>query len=361
MELLTSLRSVPRRTLVGTLPVLMGGPVAVTGQAAAQDAAPFRVEARIPLGTVRGRIDHLAVDVARKRVFLAELGNNTLGVVDLSAGAVMHRIEGLREPQGVAYLAGADILLVANGGDGTVHRYRGADFARLGSAMAIGSNADNLRLDPAGGSLVWVGHGGVLFGLVGGGGLSALDGATGQPAGSAIPLRAHPESFQLESGGPRAFVNLPRDGGSIAVLDRVERRQIGAWSVPGLGSNYPMALDEPGRRLFVAFRDPPTLVVLDLGNGEVLGRLPIGGDTDDLFLDPRRRRVYAVCGEGLIDVFEESMAGNGRVPRHLKRFASVPGARTGLFAPELDRLFVAAPVASGQGAALWVLQPELLP
>lgn len=69
----------------------------------------MQVEAKIPLGDVHGRIDHLAVDVACRRLFVAELGNDSLGAVDLTAGATTRRIRGLCEPQGVAFVPGADI------------------------------------------------------------------------------------------------------------------------------------------------------------------------------------------------------------------------------------------------------------
>src|ERR1700758_5019324 len=55
----------------------------------AQTAAvmPLILEAKIPLGQVSGRIDHLGIDVKRRRLLVAELGNNSLGVVDLTAAA----------------------------------------------------------------------------------------------------------------------------------------------------------------------------------------------------------------------------------------------------------------------------------
>src|SRR5438270_6282533 len=65
---------------------------------------PLVLEAKIPLGDVSGRIDHLGIDMKRQRLFVAELGNNSLGVVDLAAGKVLRRIDGLSEPQGVAYV-----------------------------------------------------------------------------------------------------------------------------------------------------------------------------------------------------------------------------------------------------------------
>src|SRR5216683_3115320 len=87
------------------------------------------LEAKIPLGQVSGRIDHLAVDLKRQRLFVAELGNNALGVVDLSAGKVLRTIAGLKEPQGVAYVGFADSIYVANARDGSVRVVGGDDLA----------------------------------------------------------------------------------------------------------------------------------------------------------------------------------------------------------------------------------------
>src|SRR5262245_58279269 len=120
----------------------------LASHAAAQSAEPLRLEAKIALGPVAGRIDHMALDLARKRLFVAELGNNSLGVVDIAAGKVVHRITGLKEPQGVAYLAARDLIYVANGGDGTLRVYKGDDFSAAGR-IALGDDADNVRLDPS--------------------------------------------------------------------------------------------------------------------------------------------------------------------------------------------------------------------
>src|ERR1044072_7306278 len=88
----------------------------------AAEPVPLRLEAKIPLGNVAGRIDHMAIDLARKRLFVAELGNNSVGVVDLDARKVVHRIAGLKEPQGAAYVQATDTLYIANRGDGSGRR-----------------------------------------------------------------------------------------------------------------------------------------------------------------------------------------------------------------------------------------------
>src|SRR5258708_40120458 len=101
----------------------------VTAQTA---EAPLVLETKIPLGNVSGRIDHLGIDVKRQRLFVAELGNNSLGVVDLAAGKVLRTIAGLSEPQGGAYVPFADSGFVANAGDRSVHILPADDLAPIG-------------------------------------------------------------------------------------------------------------------------------------------------------------------------------------------------------------------------------------
>src|SRR5215475_3742472 len=114
--------------------------------AAETASPPLILEAKIPLGQVSGRIDHLGIDPKRQRLFVAELGNDSLGVVDLAAGKVLRRITGMSEPQGVAYVPFADSIYVANGGDGSVRVLRGEDLAPTGR-IELGNDADNVRVD----------------------------------------------------------------------------------------------------------------------------------------------------------------------------------------------------------------------
>src|SRR5882757_5661395 len=104
----------------------------VTGSAMparSADPAPLQLEAKILLGDVRGRIDHMAVDLKRQRLFVAELGNDSVGVVDLATHSLIRTIAGLNEPQGVGYEPSTDMLYVANAGDGSVRAFEGADYA----------------------------------------------------------------------------------------------------------------------------------------------------------------------------------------------------------------------------------------
>jgi DNA-binding beta-propeller fold protein YncE len=111
-------------------------------------SAPLALEAKIPLGEVSGRIDHLGIDTKRQRLFVAELGNSSVDVVDLAASKVLHRIAGLSEPPGVAYVPFADNIFVANAGDGSVRVLRGEDLTPIGR-IELGDDADNVRVDSA--------------------------------------------------------------------------------------------------------------------------------------------------------------------------------------------------------------------
>jgi DNA-binding beta-propeller fold protein YncE len=317
----------------------------VTPCAQARAAAPLlQLERTISLPKVVGRIDHMAIDLGRRRLFVAELGNNTVDVIDLAEGKSMHRIEGLKEPQGIGYAPKADVIAIANAGDGTVRLFRGADFAPLGT-VALGDDADNIRLDPNSGELV-VGYGA--------GGLATLDPASGSVVGR-VRLSAHPESFQLDAAARRAFVNVP-NAHAIAVVDLATGRQAASWPVEDLRANFPMAWDASGAFLAVVFRDPARLVLLDPASGAFKASIKTCGDADDVFLDAKRRRIYVSCGEGSVDVLRQEAEGY----QSIGRIKTASGARTSLFVPELDRLFVAAPAGFfglGSKAAILVLRP----
>src|SRR3954452_5741508 len=88
----------------------------------------------------------MAVDLGRKRLFVAELGNDTVSAIDLTARTVIDRFTGFQKPQGVAYVPAADVLAVASAGDGSVRLFHGAKLSPAG-IINLGDDADNVRLD----------------------------------------------------------------------------------------------------------------------------------------------------------------------------------------------------------------------
>lgn len=314
-------------------------PTLATAAESAGTKLPLQLETKIPLGDVRGRIDHLAVDLKRQRLFVAELGNDSVGVVDLAANTVLKTLTGLSEPQGVGYEPSTDTLYVANARDGSVRLYDANDYKAI-ERIELGGDADNIRIDAANKRVI-VGYGD--------GGLAVLDPATRGKVQS-VPLKAHPESFQLEPSSGRIFVNLP-NAHAVAVVDTASGKQIANWPMDK-GGNFAMSIDRDRGRVLLAYRSPAALAVFST-DGKPIASAETCGDVDDLFVDAKRERVYVSCGAGYIDVLEI----DGSVYRRIARLPTATGARTSLFVPELDRLLVAVRAGPAGPAAIWVFKP----
>jgi len=302
-------------------------------------AQSIKLERTIPLPKVNGRIDHLAADIPGRRLFVSALGNNTVEVVDLAAGTVSHTISVLKEPQGLFYWPDTNRLYVANGSDGHVRVYDGTSFAQI-HEYDLSGDADNIRFDPES-KEIFVGYGTGAIGVLNG----DLHARVGE-----VMLDAHPESFQLEKQGPRLFVNVPEEG-HIAVIDRRTSTVKAKWPITTAKSNFPMALDETGHRLFVGCRKPARLLVLDTATGKEVASLDIIGDTDDLFYDPQSKRIYISGGAGSVSIVQQKDPDRYEVAATIP---TAPGARTSLFVPELKRLFVAQPHRGKQESAVLV-------
>lgn len=329
-----------RRAVAVAVTVLVVSIWSALATKAAEVPPPLQLETKISLGEVSGRIDHLAVDLKRQRLFIAELGNNSLGIVDLAERKLLRNIPGLSEPQGVGFEPATDVVYVANAGDGSVRLYQGADYNAIGT-IELGKDADNVRVDATTHRVI-VGYGR--------GALAIIDPATRQKV-SEVQLREHPESFQLTQTG-RIFVNLP-DESSIGVVDSAAGKQIASWPQNGRSGNYPMALYYAQQHVLAVFRHPAVLTIFAMGDGAPIAKLPICEDSDDVFVDAKRRRAYVSCGAGFIDVVDldaKSMTRIAHIP-------TAPGARTSLFMPELDRFAVAVPARGSPQAAVWIFRP----
>jgi len=304
----------------------------------AQPTPALHFEREIILPDVQGRIDHLAADVAGRRVFVAALGNGTAEVVDLGLGRRVGQITGLKGPQGVVYVPANGRLYVASGGDGIVHSYDGRTLKLL-KTVDLGDDADNLRYD-AKRKLVLAGYGSGAIAQLG------LDLARRGD----FHLPVHPESFQLSTDDKRLYVNLPLHM-SVGTID-LEKRAVNAlWGRPGTLANFPMALDDMHGRIFVACRMPAKLLMMDATSGAVTARISTVGDADDLFFDAVRGTVYVIGGGGFVDVVR---VGPGDKLSSVAHALTATGARTGLFVPEWNTLLVAAPRSATRPARLMV-------
>ena len=168
-----------------------------------------------------------------------------------------------------------------------------------------------------------------------------------------MPLDGHPESFQFDATGSRIFVNVP-DASRDRGLDAVSGRQVSILESAGARSNFAMAVDADAHRVIIAFRNPARLVVFGTATGKREASLETCRDADDVFVDARRRRVYVSCGEGVIDVIAPAGGGYERIAR----IPTVAGARTSLFVPVNDRLYLGVRASGAEPAAIWEFRPQ---
>jgi WD40 repeat protein len=236
---------------------------------------------------VNERIDHMAVDIKSQRLFVAELGNNSLDVVDLKAAKRVHSISSnynnglLNEPHSVVFIPELIRIFISNGQDGTVDIFdaKSSSFSLIKKIKLPSDDADNMHYDPNR-RLLYVGYGQGSLGMIN---------ATNYNIVGNIPLTGHPESFQIEvekgalGQKQRIFINVPQSN-SIEIVDSQKDIVSKTWRIINAQNNFPMAIDETNHRLFIGTRDPLKLIVFDTNSGKVVSVLDISNDAADNFL-----------------------------------------------------------------------------
>jgi DNA-binding beta-propeller fold protein YncE len=316
-------------------------------------SSPFSLVQTIVIPNVNGRIDHMAIDIRGQKLFVAELGNNSLDVIDLKEAKRIQSVGSnnvglLNEPQSVLFIPELNRIFVSNGQDGTVDVFDANSFSFIKEVKLPSDDADNMRYDPNS-KLVYVGYGEGSIGIIN---------ATNYNIVGSIRLSGHPESFQIENEKQaieqkqRIFVNVPRSN-SIEVSDSQNRTVSKTWPIINAQNNFPMAIDEINHRLFVGTRDPPKFIVFDTNSGKAISVLDIANDADDIFYDAAKKHIYVSCGEGFINIFQQQDA------NHYSALTDVPtaqGARTSLFVPELHSFYVPVPHIGNQESKILVYQ-----
>ncbi len=310
--------------------------------AAAAEPMTLKLLQTIPLKGAPGRLDHMALDGKGRRLFVANLSNNSLDVVDLKAGKLVKQVPGQTKIQGIAYAPDLDRIFVGNGIAGTLNVFDGKNYSLLKSLPF--PDADNVRYNPRT-RLVYVEHAERT--------LTALDARTYERTAE-IKLPGRPEAFLLEPGRSRLYLNAL--GPSVVVVIDTDRNEVlHRWPLKLADRGYPITLDAANRRLFVAAREKPVIVVLNADSGEAVTAVPIPADVDDLFYDAKRKRLYASCGEGALAVIRQ------RDPDHYEVLEKIPTAklaRTCFFDAAGDRLYLGLPRQEGQeGTEIRVYKP----
>ena len=324
-------------------------PVAANSQAPKE---PLQLVETIPLPGVKGRLDHMDVDVKSKRLFVAGLENGSLEVVDLQTGKRTQSIPGFKKPQGIFYVAELKKVFVASGDDGMLRVFQ-SDHLDLLDSIPLEPGPNRLAYDPRA-KRIYVGYGGKDagkdYGEVG-----IIDAQTDKRIGD-MKVAAHPAEILTDESGKTLFVAIPVLS-EIQVIDARKQEVTATWKPKGKGVGD-MAFDESTKRLFVGTRTP-LLIVVDSKTGAEIASLPTVEGMDGVYFDAPRKRIYVSGGRGFevgsVWVYDQKDADHYEL---LGKIPTRPGAGTSFWSPELNRYYVAAPATDKEDAAVLVYEPQ---
>ena len=322
------------------------------GRAQKAQKEPLRLLQTISMPNVKGRLDHMDVDVKGKRLFVAGLENGTLEVVDLQAGKWMRRIPGFKKPQGALFVPSLNKLFVASGDDAMLRVFKGDTLDLL----------DSIQLEPGPNRVVYESHTQLVYVGYGGkdagkdyGEVGIIDARDNKHIGD-IKVSAHPSELLLNKSGTTLFVFISI-ANQLQVVGTNKRQVVSTWKV---SSEHPgdAAFDESSSRLFAGTRTPPEMIVMDAQSGKEIVHLPTAEGMDGVYFDRQRKRIYVSGGRELPDgfayVYQQKDADHYET---LGNISTRSGAGTSFWSSELDRYFVAAPANDKQDAAILVYAP----
>jgi len=335
--------------------VVAGFLIANSGVVFSQEGGkqPLRLIQTIPLPNVKGRLDHMDVDVKGKRLFVAGLENGTFEVVDIEAGKWVRSIPGFKKPQGALFVPALNKLFLASGDDGMLRVFRG-DTLELLDSIHLEQGPNRVVYEPKS-KLVYVGYGGKDagkdYGEVG-----IIDAQNNRVVGN-IKVVAHPSELLLDKAGKTLFVFVSI-ANKLQTIDTRKREVLSTWPVT---SQRPgdAAFDESTSRLFIGTRTPAEMIAMDSKSGKEITHLPTPESMDGVYFDGARKRVYVSGGRdlqiGFAYVYQQKDAD------HYETIGKIPtrdGAGTSFWSPELDRYYVAASANDKQEAAILVYAPQ---
>jgi DNA-binding beta-propeller fold protein YncE len=329
--------------------------IAFSGIAFSQEGGkqPLRLIQTIPLPNVKGRLDHMDVDVKGKRLFVAGLENGTFEVVDIDAGKWVRSIPGFKKPQGALFIPALNKLFLASGDDGMLRVFRG-DTLELVDSIHLEPGPNRVVYEPKS-KLVYVGYGGKDagkdYGEVG-----IIDAQNDKHVGD-IKVVAHPSELLLDKTGKTLFVFVSI-ANKLQVVETDKRQVLSTWDVT---SQHPgdAAFDESTSRLFIGTHTPAEMIAMDSKSGKEVAHLPTAEGMDGVYFDAARKHIYVSGGRdlqiGSVYVYQQKDAD------HYETIGKIPtreGAGTSFWSPELDRYYVAAQATEKEQAAILVYAPE---
>ncbi|HEY3860210.1 MAG TPA: YncE family protein [Gammaproteobacteria bacterium] len=273
------------------LPLALSASLIVTARA---DSAAMVLQAQTPIqvSAEPKRFDLLAVDSVHHRLLAAHSQAGTLSIVDTAANKLEKEIQVGDKPSGVAVDAQDGKYFV-----GTLTGVSFVDSKTLEKTGFVATSGPTDAMVYDDGKL-YVGHDD-------GSELWVIDVKSARLVGH-IDIPGVPEI--ADAGGQRLYQNI-KDKNEVAVIDLGTGKVVATWATPATDSPHGLALDTKGHRLFVTGHSPK-VSVFSLPDGKALPGIDIGGGrSDQTAFDPGNGHLYIPNSGQLVVV----QTGDGKV------------------------------------------------
>lgn len=314
---------------------------------AAPAGEPLVLTHRTDVPGYDGDFDHLFADVGQNKLFVAAEDHGTVEVFNLKTGKHLKTLTGFKTPHAFFLVPGTHRLIITD--DSGPRMVDDRDYRVLGH-IQVAAGADTEYYDASTRHLYIVSGGGDVH--LKNCWLNEIDPWTGKVLRQLEFDSDHVEAVAAEQHGGRMFINIA-DRNEVDVIDKKTLKVIGHWPLAGAHVNLAMALDEPDHRLIVVTRKPTRMLVLDTASGNTVAALDVPDINDGVYFDAARKRIYVPGAVGQIGVYQELDPDHYR---EIARVPSAPGAKSELFDPRLNELFVAVSPQYNKppaGAVLW--------
>lgn len=339
-----------KKILTALLLALMFG-ISVGVARAARNQMPLKkvAEWQFP-ASVKGRMDHLAIDIPGHRLFVVAEQAHEVLVFNLNTGECIHEIP-VPHPHAVLVRDDLNRIYITDEGKGALDVFNGKTY-KLENSVALKVDADSIGYDPITQDLYIVNGGDNAhesFTM-----LSVVNTTTERKLAD-IKIDGNTlEAMALQKPGDRLFLNNPAKN-TVDVINRKTNKMVAAWPVTLGKDNSTMAIDNATHRLFVGCRSGQ-VVVFNTQTGKQLQALPIGRGSDDMMFNPASKRIYVVAGiAGQVDVYREVTPSHYQL---LGKVSTAPGAKTGLLAAKVGRVYVSVPARESSTGAVYVYQVQ---
>lgn len=311
------------------------------------------VEKKIPVTGMTDGFDHLAYDASTHRIFATAEDQGKVYVVNLDTGAPVRTIDGFGKPHSILVRPKSPSVLVIDSE---------RDKSALVDAKSL-QRIKSLPLAPGANAMIYMPQTDRAIVTAGGdrvgmktSQLVSVDPNTGGVMVSTEVNALHLQPMALDEPGHRVFVSIA-DHMSIGVFSTDKLQMSAEWKLGNDSHHHqPIAFDAAKHRLYAAIDHPGKLVVMNSDTGHIVSSIDIPGDADDLVFDPVSRHLLVPCGDGymtLVDIAQPDR------PRVLQKLATGSDAGTGIWLAREKKFLLGVPKSgSMQLPEIWVFNAK---